>query len=494
MMWNIETRILEFIRRQGLIEDGDGVLVALSGGADSVCLLRVLLALREKCSIQIHAAHYNHRLRGADSAEDEQFVRDLCKRLDVPLTVSFGDVAGEAKRTHRSVEETAREMRYAFLDETAETVGADKIATGHHADDNAETVLLHLTRGAGLRGLAGIPPKRGCIVRPLLSITRQEILGYLADLKQDFVEDRTNEDTAIRRNAIRHLVMPVLQEQNPNLLQTITRQSEILRRDARFLDALAAKTFESLRLPSKDVSLSAEALTALNVALSSRVVALAIQAAGGETAEVHVGQVLALAQSADPSAQTDVPGCTVRREYDRLVFSSGVGKPTDLCRDDRPRSSAPPHTTAKTGGRSRAIAPTNETAMPRSFTPRILPPEGTILIPEAGIRITILPEWSEKEGKVPTFLFQSAAICGKLSVGPRQVGDFIRLNAAGGTKMIKKLMIERKIPAHMRDSLPVFSDERGVIAVCGIGIDMRVAPRAGEETLGILVEELEEDA
>jgi len=451
----IETRTRDWIRRQKLIEDGDAILIALSGGADSVCLLRVLLALREKCNLRIFAAHYNHQLRGAESMRDEQFVRGLCAQLDIPLTVGSGDVAGEAKRTGRSIEETAREMRYGFLAQTTKAVGAQKIATGHHGDDNTETVLLHLIRGAGLRGLAGIPPKRGQIVRPLLTISRQEILHYLAQLGQDFVEDGTNQETIYRRNAIRHLVMPVLQEQNPNLLQTISRQSEILRRDALFLDKLAMETFEQLQ--AEDHTLSAEALLALDPAIATRVISLAIQGAGGEAEEVHVRQVLELAQNTNPSAQIDLRGFVVRREYDRLVFGSQT-----------------------------------EASIP--FAPRILPSEGTILIPEAGVRIEVLPKLSKKEVKVPTFLFQSASICGKITIRPRQVGDFMRPNASGGTKTIKKLMIERKIPARMRDTLPVLSDEQGVIAVFGIGTCVRTAPNPGDEVLGILVEELKTNA
>ena len=527
MMRDIETRTRDFIRKQGLIEDGDAVLVALSGGADSVCLLRVLLALRERLSLSVFATHYNHRLRGADSLRDEQFVRDLCERLGVPLRVSSGDVAGEAVHRRRSVEETAREMRYAFLEEAARVMGANKIATGHHADDNAETVLLHLTRGAGLRGLAGIPPKRECIVRPLLPISRQEILGYLSDLEQDFVEDHTNADTAIRRNGIRYRVMPVLRECNPNLMQTILRQSEILRRDALFLDRLAMDAFAELqgycrgRTPGRpasqfctdlqqcgencncgtprcvsptwgddqssagahcaplqgysvnagahnvrprvitesplDVSLSTKALLTLDLSISSRVVVLAIQAAGGEAAEVHVEQVLELAQNPNPSARADLPRCQVRREYDRLVFVS-------------------------------------EMVVSTSFAPQVLPLPGTVLIPEAGLRIKVLSKSEEIEGKVPTFLFQSASVCGKISVRSRQVGDSIRLHGSNGTKTVKKLMIERKIPAHLRDTLPVFADDLGVIAVFGIGISARVTPKTGEETLGIFVEELEDDA
>jgi len=198
-------------------------------------------------------------------------------------------------------------------------------------------------------------------------------------------------------------------------------------------------------------------LLTLDLSISSRVVVLAIQAAGGEAAEVHVEQVLELAQNPNPSARADLPRCQVRREYDRLVFVS-------------------------------------EMVVSTSFAPQVLPLPGTVLIPEAGLRIKVLSKSEEIEGKVPTFLFQSASVCGKISVRSRQVGDSIRLHGSNGTKTVKKLMIERKIPAHLRDTLPVFADDLGVIAVFGIGISARVTPKTGEETLGIFVEELEDDA
>ena len=450
-MTKLESRVLEWSRRQKMLARGERVLVALSGGADSVCLLRALLALGDVLGISVAAGHYNHQLRGADSLRDETFVRGLCEKLHVPLTVSSGDVAGEAKRSGRSVEDMARSMRYAFLEEAARAAGADRIATGHHADDNTETVLLHLTRGAGLRGLGGIPPKRGGIIRPLLSVERHEIMDYLTDLDQDFVEDATNADTLFRRNAIRHEVVPLLKEQNPNLAQTILRQSELLRRDAAYLDTLAKRAFKHLRSDEGGLCLSVEELGHYDPAMASRIAALAIQAAGGEAEAVHIEQVLDIAESKDPSAQTMVPGLLVRREYDRLIFAPPFEKVT--------------------------------------FAPVELPQEGRVLLPEIGLCVTVTAGLLEDQQKDGIYLFQRAAICGKITLRPRKAGDTLRLWGRSGTKSVKKWMIEWGIPAHRREAWPVFADEDGVIAVFDHGIAARAAPTDLEDVITIVVEE-----
>jgi len=440
----IERKVFTWVQRQGLLTAGDTVLLALSGGADSLCLARVLLALRGPLPFRLFAAHYNHQLRGEASEQDEAFVRQFCKTFHLPLTLGRGDVADEARRMGRGIEETARDMRYAFLEATARDYGANAIATGHHADDNVETILLNLTRGAGLRGLSGIPPRRGRIVRPLLSIQREEIVEYLADLKQDFVEDATNEDTNFRRNALRHQILPLLREMNPSLTQTIARQSERLRQDSAYLDKLAAETFAKL-IGHDTLDLPTANLTALDPAIATRVLTLAVKAAGGEADTVHIQQILALVESPDPSAETQVRGgLTVRRMYDRLVFEPTI-------------NSTP------------------------SFELIILPETGEVFLPEIGLRITISDHFQKKQGPFHTFLFQQDAVCGKITVRPRQRGDSIRLQGRSGTKTIKKLMIEAKIPAKERETWPIFADEAGVIAVYKLGIAERVAPVSGDK-------------
>ncbi|MCL2843205.1 MAG: tRNA lysidine(34) synthetase TilS [Oscillospiraceae bacterium] len=449
MTRQIEARVLEWVRRQGLITPDDRVLVALSGGADSVCLLRVLLYVQDILGLQVAAAHYNHRLRGDASEQDEQFVRACCRALAVPLTVGAGDVAEAARQSGQGIEETARTMRYAFLEEAAVELGADKIATAHHADDNVETVLLHLIRGASIRGLSGIPPCRGKVIRPLLCLERQEIEAYLTELGQGFVEDATNADITHRRNGLRHQVVPLLREQNPNLAATVLRQSGLLRKDSVYLDALAEEAFAALWEPD---TLPVAGFITLEYAIAARVAALAVQAVGGTADQVHVWQIVEIATGDDPSAETMLPGgITVRRAYHRLVFDTTE--------------------TEKSGG----------------FASVTLPDSGSVTLSELGLTITVDEENVKKLKINQRFLFQRAAICGRITVRPRTEGDEIRLAGRIGTKSVKKWMIEEKIPAKDRSRWPIFVDEMGVIAIYGIGIAQRVAPNPGDEVKSISV-------
>ena len=197
----MQNKLLKFIRELGLVSPGDRVICAVSGGADSVALLFALYLLKDKINIQLEAAHFNHHLRGEESQRDENFVRDLCTRYDIPLHVGGAQVQPGKK----GLEAAARDARYAFLQSLD-----GKIATAHTADDNAETVLLHLIRGTGLKGLGGIAPQRGKLIRPMLCVTRQEVEDFLTEWSLPHVEDSSNETDAFLRNRIRHHVMPLL--------------------------------------------------------------------------------------------------------------------------------------------------------------------------------------------------------------------------------------------------------------------------------------------
>ncbi|MCL2108364.1 MAG: tRNA lysidine(34) synthetase TilS [Oscillospiraceae bacterium] len=249
---------------------GNTVLVALSGGADSVCLLHALLEARDELAIEVEACHVNHMLRGEQSDSDEQFVRELCEKLGVKLHVGRVDVKSLLKK-HHSLEEVAREVRYAFLEGTAITAKTAIIATAHNADDNAETVLLNLLRGTALRGLCGIPPVRGKIVRPLLECTKADILGYLEDRNIAFVTDETNFSEQFTRNALRLKIMPLLQEINPSLTAGITRMCGNLRADEEFLHEIAATALENAE---SGEFCRTESLINLHPAILNRIISL----------------------------------------------------------------------------------------------------------------------------------------------------------------------------------------------------------------------------
>ena len=199
-------KLTAFIRCYEMIKPGDTVVCAVSGGADSMALLWAMYLLRDKLKIQLSAAHFNHHLRGEESDRDEAFVADFCKGYGIEFVTGSGNVVPGAK----GLEAAAREARYAFLRSLS-----GKVATAHTASDNAETVLMHLVRGTGLKGLGGVTPVNGNVIRPMLSITREEVLTFLAEYSIPYVEDSSNAGDAFLRNRLRHFVMPLLEKENP---------------------------------------------------------------------------------------------------------------------------------------------------------------------------------------------------------------------------------------------------------------------------------------
>ena len=223
------------------------ILVALSGGADSVALLRILLATGYKC----HAAHCNFHLRGEESMRDERFVRDLCQRLEVPLSVKDFDVAAWQQEHGGSVEMACRELRYAWFKQEVERLHCTRIAVAHHADDQVETFFINLLRGTGIKGLAGMQRENGYIWRPMLNVTRAQVLEYLDIIGQDYVTDSTNSQNEYRRNRLRNVVLPSIEQEFPNAKAQIHKTSQNLASDFELLEWLVAD--QRLDLPYIDI-------------------------------------------------------------------------------------------------------------------------------------------------------------------------------------------------------------------------------------------------
>lgn len=222
---------------------GDSVVCALSGGADSVSLLHALCALREELAISVSACHVNHGLRGEESDGDMRFCKSLCERLGVELYLLQTDVR-EFQQKHESIEETARKVRYDFF---AEVSDGKKLATAHNLNDSAETVLLNMMRGTGLKGLCGIPPVRGNIIRPLIYCSREEVERYCTENALDFVTDKTNLSDDYTRNKVRHIILPEMLKINESFLDTSARMQKNLREDSELLEAMAQEALAAAR-------------------------------------------------------------------------------------------------------------------------------------------------------------------------------------------------------------------------------------------------------
>ena len=395
-------KLQSFIRRYRLVCPGEQVTCAVSGGADSMALLFALYLLKEKLQISLSAAHYNHGLRGEESDRDEAFVRSFCDRFEIPVFCGHGQVTAGPK----GLEAAAREARYAFF----ETIPG-KIATAHTADDNAETVLMHLVRGTGLKGLGGITPLRGRVIRPMLGITRQEVLAFLEEYHVSFVTDSSNETDEFLRNRIRHRVMPLLKEENPRLAENLSAMALSLRQDEETLEALAGDELPPV-----------SQLRELPAALQSRLLTAFLERSGvKEPQSAHIELAKSLVNSPNPSAKAHFPGgVTVSRNYDALTVL---------------------------------------TPLP-AWEPVELPIPGSIQLHGWEIICTL-------ENTEGGFTVEPS---GTMYLRPRREGDTIRL--PGGTKSLKKLFIDKKIPASKRGSIPVLADDAGVLAVCGIGVNL----------------------
>lgn len=398
------------IRRYDMIYAGDTVICAVSGGADSMALLWSMYLLREKLQIRLEAAHFNHGLRGEESDRDARFVRQFCADYGIVLHEGSGPVvAGE-----KGLEAAARDARYGFLDSLP-----GKIATAHTADDNAETVLMHLIRGTGLKGLGGIAPVSGKRIRPMLTVTRKQVLAFLKEYSIPYVTDSTNEEDFFLRNRLRHHVMPLLKQENPRLAENVSAMAMRLRADEQALEDLA------------EGNLSVTQLRAAPAALRARSLSRFLKENGVLEPEAeHIALLEKLVFSPKPSARTALPGGVwAMRCYDRLEII-------------------------------------NEKQPPE---PVVLPQAGTVDLPQWGVAVTVCSAGEILQTK------DIMTVCpqGELVLRSRLAGDEIALS--GGTKSLKKLLIDRKIPAAQRLSIPVLADEQGVLGVYGIGVNLRRA-------------------
>jgi tRNA(Ile)-lysidine synthase len=430
-------RVASFIRTHDLVSADRPVLAAVSGGADSVALAHVLAELERRGALRLAAIiHFNHQLRSAADA-DEAFVRDLAAGLNVPFLADREDVRARAARERRSLEDAGRVGRHQFFERARVTLAADRVALGHTRDDQAETILLRLVRGAGPRGLSGMHPRTGHVVRPLLDCRRAELRAWLDERGAAHVEDLSNADVAIPRNRVRAELLPLLAERfNPNIVDVLADEAELARAVWHWMDEASAPF---LRIPHL---IDLTALRAAPAALQRLVVWRALSAASGgrHISFDHVAAVIRLTQSERLHGTLDLPGQTVQRTGNQIVLTN-----------ER---------------RSRRT--------PNLFE-RALSIPGEAHIPEAGCVVTAR---DAPAGGGATMSSRDEAFVRRdlvresLVVRNRRPGDKFRPAGLRGSKKLQDLFVDAKVPQATRDSVPVVVDERDrIVWVAGFGID-----------------------
>ena len=437
--------VMKTIKERQLLLPGDKVLLAVSGGPDSLCLLHLMHRMAPELKLKLHAIHINHCLR-PEAAEEAEFVKKWAAKLSVPVTVRKLQVKELQKREKLSVEEAARRGRYRLFLETARQVGAKRIATAHHSDDRIETLLMRLLTGSGLDGLRGIPSKRTLahgieVVRPLYDVSREDIENYCRRHHLHPVQDASNFLPIYFRNRVRLHLLPFLEREfGPHIRRTILRTADLLAADSSLLDRVTRSAYQKVAIPGQMPLLRLAELQKLPKALQARVVRQALWAAGVERiTSTHIKQVLAVAESDSPSASCILPGETVvQREYDYLKIGYSDS------------------------GSNTGTAEILVTEPGRVFLPWSDQWLETKIMDRA--EVSLSPANKEEA------FCAADALEWPLRVRTRRPGDKVQLLGSPGTRKVKKILIDKKIARRQRDLLSLVLSGGDIIWLSGVDI------------------------
>ena len=448
------------IRQYNMLSPGDGVVVGLSGGADSVTLLSVLLGLKNELQLKIYAAHINHNLRGRAARKDERLAQLLCERLGVPFFVFHADVWGFARENKMGTEEAGRKLRYQYLAQCMEECRAQKIAVGHSQEDNAETILLNLFRGAGLKGLCGILPVNGRIIRPLLEVSRKNIEAYVKENRLPFAKDKTNLSSNYSRNYIRNEITPKIRKYfGDKVSYVIANNALLLRADEEALITIAKDSYRDGKLQpaagdTVQITLCIKTLLSHPIAITRRIIREAINNLRGEAGltditSAHIQAIIDIAQGRT-GREASLPGCNARREYGSLVLSTPSNAPQPgYC-----------HT---------------------------LLPHHPVHIPPLTITLTLHPPENLPPAHY-THSFNYDKVNTSLELRTRRPGDKITL--PGGTKKLQDYFTDRKTPRIQRDTVPLIADGSNILWILDKHSPVSAAyrPQEGQATCWIIAQ------
>jgi tRNA(Ile)-lysidine synthase len=452
----LERSVLRYVRAHNLLHSGGTIVAGLSGGADSTALLLLLAALAPKLRIGLRAAHFDHQLRGKKASQRErEVVARLAAELDVPLVVGAGDVRAYARGKRLGIEEAAREMRYAFLAQTARECGARTVVVGHTADDQVETVLMHILRGSGLTGLAGMLPRSplpvSCqhdltLVRPLLEVRREQTEAYCRAMGRQPLEDVTNRSLRFRRNVVRYELLPLLRVHLPSIDASLLRLARVAASERQALEEAAARALQEAQTSEGGgIRLSIPSLRRAPPRLVPQVMLLAASRLLGDARDIGDRHLLAMTDAAGKPAGTelDLPrGLHLRVDYGDVVLTVGGA---DLAYEALPLDGieiAVPGKTSVAGRRFEAsVRDRDESPAPANA-------------------------WEA--------LMDAGVIEGRLVARRRRPGDRFRPLGMTGDKKLQDVFVDARVPRRERDSIPVVCDEAGIVWVAGYRIAERV--------------------
>lgn len=456
----MKNKVLKVIEENKLIEEGNNIVIGLSGGPDSIALLYVLLEIQEDIDFNIYIAHINHGIRGKDALEDEKFVEDLCEDLALPYYCKKANMNQYAKEKGISSEEAGREIRYGFFREILSKIGGGKIAVAHNKDDQAETLIMRFFRGTGIDGLKGMKYKYNDIIRPVLGIEREEIENYLLSRKIASRLDKTNLQPIYNRNKIRLELMPYIRENyNPNIVDTLWRTSEIAAIDSEFLDQYAEKAYNKMVKKKKEYSivLDGNLFKDQHVSIQQRILRNCI---------LHINH--------------DLQGFTKTHITSilNLFVEGATGKKIDISN----------HIEARTNYEELVITK-KQASINKAFSYK-LKLEGNTYIKELGFKIKtqIISvdkiDINIKDRFIKYFDYDK--LQGELLVRNRKAGDrFVPLGMKGNKK-IKDYFIDEKISKEKRDEIPLITDGKEIMWIAGYRIsDLYKVTRATKNVLKI---------
>ncbi|MDQ1278496.1 MAG: tRNA(Ile)-lysidine synthase [Thermodesulfobacteriota bacterium] len=463
-------KVKKTIEKYQMIRSGEGVLVAVSGGPDSVALLAILHKLAPELGFRLVVAHLNHGLR-PEADEEEHLVRELSLSMGLPMESARADILDLTRSRGKSVEDTARGIRYSFLDEAASRVHADRIALGHHLHDQAETVLMNLLRGSGPEGLKGMQPVRDRrYIRPLLYTSSSEIRAFLADEGLSYALDRSNEDPKYMRNRIRHELLPLLDRQyKTGIAMILARTAEVTGREDDFMQDQVRLVLADWNISEStpNVCLEIAKLRALHEALARRIVKTLLERFSPEEKGVfhsHIQAVLDLAFMGNPSGRLHLPfAVEAKRDYGRLIL-----------------------------GRRKNNGSSGNYCYPVAVPGRIHVPEGQMVLEFSVIDADhpeIIELTREKGGAVRacTLEVQKAGqvyldyerLAFPLTIRNIQPGDRMQPLGMEGTKKVKAVFIDRKVSSDDRCRIPLLADAGGILWIAGLCLSEAVRITAG---------------